>query len=187
MSEYNENEWSDWIKHLPGSKPPDLPDGEKIKVLCANGRKPGRAEIVSYWRWENINDGYDIVAYKRKKSAITAHTELMPEPAKIDDGNPAFPVGSGDMRDPTGMSLRQYAAIKLRVPNSGTDWLDAMILEAKRDELAAKTFPAVYAVAMKEAAEDSGLFQHDDWPTGLALDAYRMADAMLAVKKGGAK
>lgn len=47
---------------------------------------------------------------------------------------PAFPVGSGDLRDPVGMSLRQYAAIKLRVPNSGTDWLDEMINEARRME-----------------------------------------------------
>ena len=36
------------------------------------------------------------------------------------------------------MTLRQYAAIKLRVPNSGTDWLDEMILKSLRDELAAK-------------------------------------------------
>ena len=28
-----------------------------------------------------------------------------------------------------GMTLRQYAAIHLKVPNSGTDWLDEMIKE----------------------------------------------------------
>lgn len=28
----------------------------------------------------------------------------------IDNGGPAFPVGSGDMRDPIGMSLRDYFA-----------------------------------------------------------------------------
>ena len=28
----------------------------------------------------------------------------------IDNGGPAFPVGSGDMRDPVGMSLRDYFA-----------------------------------------------------------------------------
>ena len=27
-------------------------------------------------------------------------------------GGPAFPVGSGDMRDPTGMTLRDYFAAK---------------------------------------------------------------------------
>ena len=30
----------------------------------------------------------------------------------IDNGGPAFPVGSGDMRDPVGMSLRDYFAAK---------------------------------------------------------------------------
>lgn len=51
-----------------------------------------------------------------------------------------------------------------------------------RDDFAAKAFPAVYTIAMKEASEGSGLFQHDDWPVGLALDAYRMADAMLKAR-----
>jgi hypothetical protein len=36
------------------------------------------------------------------------------------------------------MTLRQYAAIKLRIPDSGTDWLDRMILKSKRDDLAAQ-------------------------------------------------
>ena len=30
----------------------------------------------------------------------------------IEDGGPAFPVGSGDMRDPAGMTLRDYFAAK---------------------------------------------------------------------------
>ena len=30
----------------------------------------------------------------------------------IKNGGPAFPVGSGDMRDPTGMTLRDYFAAK---------------------------------------------------------------------------
>jgi hypothetical protein len=30
----------------------------------------------------------------------------------INDGGPAFPVGSGDMRDPVGMTLRDYFAAK---------------------------------------------------------------------------
>jgi len=31
-----------------------------------------------------------------------------------------------------GMTLRQYAAIHLKVPNSGTDWLDEMIKQANK-------------------------------------------------------
>ena len=29
----------------------------------------------------------------------------------MDNGGPAFPIGSGDMRDPQGMSLRDYFAV----------------------------------------------------------------------------
>ena len=42
-----------------------------------------------------------------------------------------------------GMTLRQYAAIKLRVPDSGTDWLDEMIVKSKRDDFAAKAMQGV--------------------------------------------
>jgi hypothetical protein len=35
-----------------------------------------------------------------------------------------------------GMTLRQYAAIKLKVPDSGLDWLDAMIVQSLRDDFA---------------------------------------------------
>lgn len=51
-----------------------------------------------------------------------------------------------------------------------------------RDYFAAKAVPAVYAEAMQEAREGSGLFQHEDWRVGLALDAYAMADAMLRAR-----
>lgn len=60
-----------------------------------------------------------------------------------DDSGPAFPLpfiydeGLGRYMDgddcgvPIGMSMRQYAAIHLKVPNSGLDWLDEMIREAR--------------------------------------------------------
>ena len=48
-------------------------------------------------------------------------------------GGPAFPVPDIDgSAVQEGMTLRQYAAIKLKVPNSGTDWLDEMIEEANK-------------------------------------------------------
>ena len=60
-----------------------------------------------------------------------------------DTGGPAFPVAefhlNGNVHsDWRGMTLRQYAAIKLRVPNSGTDWLDEMIMQSLRDEMMTK-------------------------------------------------
>ena len=60
--------------------------------------------------------------------------------SKFDDGGPAFPTleEHGFNSGEPGMTLRQYAAIKLRVPNSGTDWLEEMIRTSLRDDLAAK-------------------------------------------------
>jgi hypothetical protein len=47
-------------------------------------------------------------------------------------GGPAFPAPIIDVEGHEGMTLRQYAAIHLKVPNSGTDWLDEMIEEANK-------------------------------------------------------
>lgn len=58
--------------------------------------------------------------------------------------------------------------------------------EAKtlRDEFAMKVLPSIYTVAILEAQEGSGLFSDENWRYGLALDAYKMADAMLQARKG---
>ena len=42
---------------------------------------------------------------------------------------PAFPVPS--LAVSSGMTLRQYAAINLRVPDSGLPWLDKMIVQSR--------------------------------------------------------
>jgi len=68
---------------------------------------------------------------------------------EVKGGGPAFPIydhhadGQQFLAE-TGMTLRQYAAIKLRVPDSGTDWLDKMIVKAKRDEIAAMAMQAYF-------------------------------------------
>lgn len=52
-----------------------------------------------------------------------------------DDGGPAFPntvkVTDEAYAELRGMTLRQYAAIHLRVPDSGLPWLDEMISASK--------------------------------------------------------
>lgn len=55
-----------------------------------------------------------------------------------DKGGPAFPnEGFNGWGEPfQGMTLRQYAAIKLKVPDSGTDWLDDMIRQSLKDDFA---------------------------------------------------
>jgi hypothetical protein len=87
-----------------------------------------------------------------------------------DDGGPAFPIqGSYDTDyEHNGMSLRAYAAIKLCVPDSGLDWLDDMIRQAQRDRFAGQAL-AVAGMGTISA----------EW-------AYRLADAMIAARKGGA-
>ena len=73
--------------------------------------------------------------------------------------------------DQTGMSLREYAAIKLKVPDSGADWLDDMIRQSIRDDFAAKAM--------------QGMMHDVSQPVGevIAEWAYQVADAMLKARK----
>ena len=72
--------------------------------------------------------------------------------------------------------LRQYAAIKLRVPQSGLEWLDDMIRESQRNEFAAQ------ALAGYLACPDT----HESWTHRvMAVQAYLQADQMLQAQKGG--
>ena len=97
--------------------------------------------------------------------------------SNFENSGPAFP-SNRDMRyeqefdHEGGMTLRQYAAIKLRVPNSGTDWLDEMIRTSLRDEFAAK---AMQGMAGSHGYCERGWDQKD-----LAGQAYELADAMFA-------
>jgi hypothetical protein len=100
-----------------------------------------------------------------------------------DDDVHAFPI----MRptDPRieycdqGMTLRQYAAIKLCVPDSGLEWLDDMIRQAQRDRFAGQALIAPCAGA---ADEGTTWEEKED----LATDAWNLAHAMIAERKGGA-
>lgn len=76
-----------------------------------------------------------------------------------------------------GMTLRQYAAIKLRIPVSGDEWLDEMIRESLRNDLAAKAMQGLLAAW---GSHDVTSFSE------LSSDAYQMAGAMLEESEGGA-
>ena len=99
-------------------------------------------------------------------------------------GGPAFPTeewsASGEPQHSSGMDLRTYAAIKLKVPDSGIDWLDAMIERSRRDNVA--------ALAMQ------GFLSNSDggWVNGpmdklecidWTLAAHQLADAMRKESK----
>ena len=112
--------------------------------------------------------------------------------SNFENSGPAFPGGAvrktrpahdpgadfrvTDITEPkqSGMTLRQYAAIKLRVPNSGTDWLDEMIFASLRDDLAAK---AMQGMAGSHGYCERGWDQKD-----LSRQAYELADATLAAR-----
>ena len=102
----------------------------------------------------------------------------MSEP--INDGGAAFPMGyhpEGNNADHFGMTLRQYAAIKLRVPESGTDWLDDMIRKSNRDYFAAA---ALKGFCAKQNSFPPTKNEHF---TNLAEDSLKVADAMLKARE----
>jgi hypothetical protein len=90
-----------------------------------------------------------------------------------DDGGPAFPRSDHVSNSNAGMTLRQYAAIKLCVPDSGLDWLDDMIRQAQRDRFAGQAIAGL-AARRSLLRDDSANF------------AYKLADAVIAERKGGA-
>ncbi len=85
---------------------------------------------------------------------------------------------SDDFGNPACMNKRQYAAIKLRVPDSGEEWLDAMIRQSLRDEFAGKAMQAMLALAMTaptpERAARAGEL--------VSTIAYSTADTMLEAR-----
>ena len=102
-----------------------------------------------------------------------------------DDGGPAFPhvcpENVASFGHP-GMTLRQYAAIKLCVPDSGTEWLDDMIRQAQRDRLAGQALAGILAGHFADTVP------HDDVSGGrdAAVFAYQYADAMDTTRTKGA-
>jgi hypothetical protein len=101
----------------------------------------------------------------------------MSEP--INDGGYAFPSLVSDptfLRWEPGVTLRQYAAIKLRVPDSGTDWLDDMIRKSNRDYFAAAALQGIISDAsiLASIKKDEEL---------VSRSSYSFADAMLKARE----
>lgn len=93
----------------------------------------------------------------------------------------AFPVSTIDGFTEYGLTARQYAAIKLRVPDSGDEWLDVMIRTSLRDEFAGKAMQAMASdmqrvINMVEHCKKFGVSYAQD----LASQAYDCADVMIA-------
>jgi hypothetical protein len=97
----------------------------------------------------------------------------------INDGGSAFPSppsqhSNGFYSTGEGMTLRQYAAIKLCVPDSGTDWLDDMIRKSNRDHFASAALQPLVTSAIE--------LDHVKWDA-TAQHAYLIADAMLKARE----
>lgn len=75
----------------------------------------------------------------------------------------------------TGLTPRQYAAIHLCVPDSGLDWLDAMIDRARRDEFAEKAMVALVSKFPPVAVAKNDPVYHRN-----ARGGCNYADALLA-------
>ena len=90
---------------------------------------------------------------------------------------PAFPTATLAQKTEGGMTLREYAAIKLKVPDSGTDWLDDMIRQSIRDDFAAKAMQGIFASNAEHDHEDEHIFD------AVAEAAYKQADAMLKARE----
>lgn len=101
--------------------------------------------------------------------------------ANPEQGGCAFPAYRN--HDDPGLSTRQYAAIHLCVPSSGTPWLDAMIREALRDRIATAALQGL--LAADGAVSEGGSTQQWHF-TNSASSAEKvariMADALLARK-----
>lgn len=99
---------------------------------------------------------------------------------------PAFSTKHGSWCGQDGLSKREYAAIQLRVPNSGQTWLDEMIAESLRDQFAGQALDGLLAYSPED--ETSAFFGESDGIDSqesgrLAAGSYVIADATLSARK----
>ena len=85
------------------------------------------------------------------------------------ENEPAFPIHWENHSE--GMTKREYAAIALKVPTSGTEWLDDMIRESLRNDFAAKAMQALISESIETP--------HDY----VAIDAYSYTNAMMKARE----
>ncbi len=81
-----------------------------------------------------------------------------------------------------GFTAQELAAIKLKVPNSGEEWLDEMILESRRLDYAGQAMIAIVANEDAVRAITDGA-SSDEGLRYLAGIAGFVADAMIAEMK----
>ncbi len=73
--------------------------------------------------------------------------------------------------------LREYAAIHLRIPDSGIDWLDKMIAKAEKRDITVKTTTALISGLMLRFKEP-GYSDND-----MAIEALEWAEYIYTIMK----
>lgn len=76
-----------------------------------------------------------------------------------------------------GLTAREHAAIALRVPDSGNDWLDAMIRTAQRNDLAKAAMQGLMGRAWTDPVTGKA---PDNVFEIWAKSSHALADAMLS-------
>ncbi len=135
----------------------DIKEGYKRNCTCGEWSSP---EIVNHRK-----DG-PCFLIERKRD----------EMSEIDSDEQAFPGSyseQGEMNWYVGMTKREYAAIKLRIPNSGTEWLDEMIRKSLHNEFAGMALQGALSRGVEGVEVER-----------IASDSFLMADAMVQAGKG---
>jgi len=157
------------------------------------GGKPANAHDLPQVLTDARDFLYSLENDKSQHNLKHMHTQADLNDETLSGDIPAFPIpmNEGEVWDyekhgsPAGMTLRQYAAIKLRVPKSGLNWLDAMISESQRNDVVLHNLQAILScdkwnqlIALKAA--NSKLTMET-----IAMEAaIDFADAFTAYHKG---
>ena len=90
----------------------------------------------------------------------------------------------------TGLTVRDYACIELRVPETGKTWLDKLIEAARRDDLAARSMQSRQISNVLTLLKVAGMNPTEAQMEKVSSDhaeraerAYKDADAMLKARK----
>jgi hypothetical protein len=96
----------------------------------------------------------------------------------IETGGPAFP-----MQEPQAIHAYAIAAVD---GITDSEERDRAYLKGRAEAVGGATLRDYFAVrAMQSLLTTIDEFPDEHWRTGVATDAYSMADAMLAARKGG--
>ncbi len=99
------------------------------------------------------------------------------------DSNPAFPTRHQNGFLKEGMSLRDYACIRLGIPETGKDWLDKIIRKSLRDRFAGQVIEGLCTGCAGYLGSEFSAYAKGSCNAALAKRAVALADAMLAERE----